>query len=91
MRDNNKLRNYILNKMKEGRETYVDLELSVTLPCGCCTEGGRRFYAEEEDMRGKTDNQLICLFKENSEVFLNHVTNWYESGNTLCLDTSGDD
>lgn len=74
--DIEELREHILFKLKNDPLVDVTLELGVTLPCGCCSET-TYFYADEEELEGKSDDELIDLFESNSQIFLEHVTDWY--------------
>jgi hypothetical protein len=83
------LRDYILNKIREYPTREADFAFSITLPCGCCGET-RHFYADLEEWQKKDDDELIDLFETVSEVFLNHVTSWYESGDSFHLNFNAD-
>ncbi|MCA6430159.1 MAG: hypothetical protein IM613_12060 [Cytophagales bacterium] len=70
-----KLEEYILCRIKEN----PDFSFSVTLSCGCCGET-RHFYLDLEDLQDRSDDELLSIFEQQCELFLNRVESWYESG-----------
>jgi hypothetical protein len=87
------LENYVLYRVRkqlnDTTKSTVDIALSVTLPCGCCSE--RRFYSEDkEGLLGSSDAQLINNFEMVSQTFLNQASDWYchNDNDSISIDLS---
>jgi hypothetical protein len=74
-----------LLKLKALTKKDIEIPVSITLSCRCCTEY-YTFYAHFEDIVNWSDREILHSLEEQCDIYLDHISYFSYEDDTITIE-----